>query len=131
MARRYKRQYNEEDNLSGFIIGIVVLYIFYLFLKWFTNRAEFWRWLTYGSGVVILSLVGVFFWHKTKEKLRQRKLDHILSTVRQAGLEDYIKILFQDLALDRKRVKTLGCREIIKLTGTALMTSKIFFSKRN
>jgi len=130
MARRYRRRSNEEDNLSGFITGIVGLYILYLLLEWFTNRAEFWRWLAYGLGVVILLLASVFVWHKTKENLRRRKLDHILSTIRQAGLEDYIKNFISRFGLGQEKSKNAWTRRNYKIDWNRINDLQDFLSQK-
>ena len=130
MARRYRRRYNEEDNLSGFITGIVGLYILYMLIEWFTNRAEFWRWLAYGLGVVILLLVGVFVWHKTKENLGRRKLEHILSSVRQANLEDYIKNFISRFGLGQEKSKNVWMRRNYKIDWNRINDLQDFLSQK-
>lgn len=129
-SRHYRRQYNKEDSLSGFITGIVGLYVLYLLLEWFTNRAEFWRWLAYGLGVVILLLIGVFLWHKTKENLRQRKLNHILSTIRQAGLEDYIKNFISRFGLGQEKSKNAWTRRNYKIDWNRINDLQDFLSQK-
>lgn len=130
MARRYRRKYKEEDSLSDFITGIVGLYVLYLLLEWFTNRAEFWRWLAYGLGVVIFLLVGVFVWHKTKENLRRRKLDHILSTIRQDGLEDYIKNFISRFGLGQEKSKNFWTRRNYKIDWNRINDLQDFLSQK-
>jgi len=90
MKRQYRRRYNKEDDLWGLIGGVGGLYIFYLLMQWFANRANFWRWVLYGLGVVAILIAGIFAWYKIKEEARRRKIDHIISVIRQAGLEEHI-----------------------------------------
>ncbi len=110
MARHYKGRYDKEDNLSGFIAGLLVFYVFYLLLEWLTNRANFWRWLVYGLGVVILLLVGIFVWSKIKEKLRRQKLSSILNVIHRVGLEDYIKNFISRFGLGQEKSKNVWMR---------------------
>lgn len=130
MTRRYKGRYNEEDNLSGLITGIVGLYILYLLIKWLTNRGEFWRWLAYGLGVLVSLLAGVFVWHKTKEKLRQRKLNYILSTTRNAGLEDHIKNFISRFGLGQEKSKNAWTRRNYKIDWNRIRDLQDFLSQK-
>lgn len=130
MVRRYRRQYNEKDSLFDLIAGIVGFYALYLLFQWFTNRANFWRWLAYGLGVVVLLLVGVFLWYKTKEKLRQQKLDHILNTIRQAGLEDYIKNFISRFGLGQEKSKNVWTRRNYKIDWNRINDLQDFLSQK-
>lgn len=125
-----RRRYDEEDNLSSFIAVVVVFYILYLLLEWFTNKANFWRWLAYGLGVVILLLAGVFSWHKIKEKLRQRKSDYIINTVRQAGLEDYIKNFILQFGLGQEKSKNVWTRRNYKIDWNRINDLQDFLSQK-
>lgn len=44
---------SKEDSVIEMISSIVCFYILYLFLLWFSNKQEFWKWLFIGLGVVI------------------------------------------------------------------------------
>jgi HJR/Mrr/RecB family endonuclease len=131
VARRYRRQYNEEDNLTGFIARVVGLYILYLIFQWFTNRANFWRWLVYGLGIVILLLVGIFTWGKIKKKTRQRKLNYILSTIRQAGFEDHIKNFISRFGLGQEKSKDAWTRRNYKIDWNRIHDLQGFLSQKS
>lgn len=106
MKRNYKnRQDEEDDDLFQIISGIFIIYVIYLALLWFTNKADFWRWLLYGLGVVVVFFAGIFAWRKIKEKAYQRKKEHILNTIRQAGLEEYIKNFISRFGLGQEKSK--------------------------
>ncbi|MDD2646485.1 MAG: restriction endonuclease [Patescibacteria group bacterium] len=90
MKRSYKDRYNDGNDFANLVTGIIVFYLLYLVLLWFTNKANFWRWLLYGFGVVALSFIGVLVWRRMKEKRRLAKRDWTVNTISQAGLEESI-----------------------------------------
>ena len=73
MWRRYyrKRNYSKKYYLIDGISGIVGLYILYLVFLWFTDKANFWRWLSYGI-ITIFLFFGVF-WGIDKIKNRKNR----------------------------------------------------------
>jgi len=97
------KQYAEDDDLLNLISGLFVFYIVYLILLWFTDRANFWRWVLYGLGIVIMLLVGIFAWQKIKKKRNQKKKDYIINTVLKAGLEEYIKNFISRFGLGQEK----------------------------
>lgn len=130
MARYYRKQYSEGDNLAEFISGILLFYILYLLFQWFTNRANFWRWLSYGLGVVVLLLACVFVRNKLKEKARRRKLNHLLNIIHQAGLEDYIKNFISRFGLGQEKSKNIWMRRNYKINWNRIYDLQDFLSQK-
>lgn len=130
MARRYRKRHNEDDGLSDLIAGAVILYLFYLLIQWFTNRAEFWRWFAYGLGAMVLLFVGIFAWHKIKKELRHRKLNHILITIRQAGLENYTKNFISRFGLGQEKSKNTWVRRNYKIDWDRINDFQDFLSQK-
>ena len=114
MARYYKKYFRKKDNKGGeiweIIMGISTIFILYLALLWFTNRAEFWQWLLYGLGIIFLFIAGIVLWSKTKAHLRKQKLNNIISAIRQAGLEEHIKNFISRFGLGQEKSKNVWTR---------------------
>ncbi|MBI2406034.1 MAG: DUF559 domain-containing protein [Candidatus Harrisonbacteria bacterium] len=60
-----QRYYRKKDDLMGGVEGIAGLYVLYLVFLWFTDKASFWRWVSYGviglaSIYLIIFLIGKF-----------------------------------------------------------------------
>jgi len=91
MTRRYKRQYVEDDKFWDVVKGLVGLFILYLVSLYFTNRANFWRWLIYGVVFVLLLMTAVLGWRTMKIKRKRQHLTRIVENICSAGLEDYVK----------------------------------------
>ncbi|XOB46393.1 MAG: restriction endonuclease [Candidatus Nealsonbacteria bacterium] len=111
MARR-------KDSLSDIVLDILwrlgIFYIIYILLLWFTDRANFWHWVTYGAAVVIIIFVGITFWKKAKFKKGKRwrsdrELLHWLRGMNFLEFEQYIADLF--LRLGYKTKVTGGPRD--------------------
>ncbi|MFH0892468.1 MAG: restriction endonuclease [Candidatus Falkowbacteria bacterium] len=88
-----KKYYNDnyKEELSRFIIGIVILYFLYLAWQYYANRTNFWRWLIYGILVLLSLLAAVITVAKLKEKMRLKKIDKLVQKVRDAKQEEHIK----------------------------------------
>lgn len=129
MTRHYRKQ-NDYDDLNGLVVGVIVLYAFYLIFEWTTNRSNFWLWLAYGFGAVILLFVGIFVWKKLKKKVHQLKLNHLLSLVREAGLEDYIKNFISRFGLGQEKSKYVWMRRNYKIDWNRINDLKDFLTQK-
>ena len=88
--RRNRRQEEKDDALWNAIFGTVVLLGLYLIYLFYTNKAQFWRWVIYGLvGLVLLlgSIVGI---KKLKTAAKQRELLKLLGAIRNAGAEEEV-----------------------------------------
>jgi len=68
-----------------------VFYVIILVGSYFFNRAMFWRWLTWGSGIIILIIAGYAGWMMLQTKLSKWRLSKILERVKKSGLEQEVK----------------------------------------
>ncbi|MCX7616260.1 MAG: restriction endonuclease [Patescibacteria group bacterium] len=126
---RWRRQ-SKEDGLSDLIAGIIVLYILFLVVKWFTNKTDFLRWLFYGLGVVAFLFAGAFVYRKVKKKLRQKKLNRLLEIIRQAGLEDYIKNFISRFGLGQEKSKNIWMRRNYKFDWNRIRDLRDFLFQK-
>jgi len=102
MSRR-KYYYKDDDSLGQLISGIGVFYVVYLVLQYFTNRANFWRWVIYGIVAVIGFIVIIFLWREVKYRLSQKHLDKILGNLRCVGQEEYLKNFINRFGFENTR----------------------------
>ncbi len=128
--RHYGKRYSEENNWAEFISGIIGLYVLYLLVEWLTDRANFWRWLGYGLGIIILLLAATFGWNKLKEKARQRKLNYLLNTIRQAGLDEHIKNFISRFGLGQEKSKNVWIRRNYKIDWNRIHDLQDFLSQK-
>jgi len=102
MRRRY---YSDDDSLGQIIYLVSVLYFLYLLLEYFTNRANFWRWLFYGLAVVVILIGGIRGWRTLMSREKTRRLEELMKGIRDAGLEDYVKNFINRFGFEGKRGK--------------------------
>lgn len=131
MVRRYKKQYDEENSLDNIVPVIGVFYTLYLILEYFTNRANFWRWLIYGFVFIILLIAIFYIWNRAKEKVRQSKKDHILSSINQAGLEDYIKNFISRFGLGQEKSKNIWNHRNYNIDWSRINDLRDFLASKN
>lgn len=89
----YRRQHRDDDEnpIIGFIAGVIGLYILYLVYLYTTNRTAYWYQFIYFVVFVVFVLVAVFAWRELSYRWRERRLNNLLSTLRQNDLESYVK----------------------------------------
>lgn len=100
MRRKY---YREDDSLERLITAIVLLYFLFLAGQYFTNRANFWKWLIYGLLFVVLAVMGVLGWSRRKADIKRKRAQGILKEIHIAGLEDYIKNFINRFGFEGRR----------------------------
>ncbi len=106
-----KRQsYLEDDLLERAIFGIVVLYILYLVLEYFVNRANFWKWLIYGLLFCCILTVVIFVLNDLKRRKKQNKLNNLLNEIKEIRGEEYIQNFIRRFGLEKKKDKIWSCR---------------------
>jgi len=105
MTRRYENEESGEDILRNLIITIAPIYIVILVFKWLTNKNNFWIWLLYGVIFLVILISCIIIWHKIKNKISQRKKDHIINIIKQAGLEEYINNFILRFGLGQEKSK--------------------------
>ncbi len=88
MARRRQR---DDDSIWRAIAGLVGLYFFWIIPLYFTDRAAYWRQLWYFIAFLVVALIGAFAWKSFQRRRKQKKLDNLLVSLRQNGLEAYVK----------------------------------------
>lgn len=126
----WRRQSKEKDDLFDLAARIIAIYIFFLIVKWFTNKTDFLRWLFYGLGVAVFLFVSAFVYRKIKKKLRQRKLSRLLEIIRQAGLEDYIKNFISRFGLGQEKSKNIWTRRNYKFDWNRIRDLRDFLFQK-
>jgi len=99
--RRY--YYEDDDSLERLISGIGLLYFIYLALQFFTDRANFWRWVVYGIVVVVGFIAIIFLWREIRYRLSQKHLSKVLSNLRNARQEEYLKNFISRFGLENTK----------------------------
>jgi restriction system protein len=101
--RRRRYYYKDDDSLDRIIYGIGVFYILYLVLQYFTNRANFWRWVIYGVVAVIVFVAIIFLWREVKYRISQRHFNKILDNLKRVEQEEYLKNFINRFGFENKR----------------------------
>lgn len=97
------------DIFLDFLEKAGLLYIFYLLYLWFTNKANFWRWVIYGI-VFFFILFLIIYWRKRRrfkmgeQWLSNRELLQMLRGKTPTEFEDYIADLFRKLGFKAQAV---------------------------
>ena len=106
MARYYKRKCKKDNSdLWKFIEALFSLYVIYLFLLWFADKENFWRWIIYGLIVVILITAGIILYEKIRVKTKEKKIKRITNIIEKAGLEKYINDFISSYGIGRQEKK--------------------------
>lgn len=107
-----RKRYYSDDNSFGEAIGpILTFYFLYLLFQYFTNRANFWRWLFYGL-LVVAVLIGIKIgWERLKSQRRQKRLDNLLDDIKEAGLEEYVQNFISRFGLEKRKGKVWNYRD--------------------
>lgn len=103
MAKRHHKYREEENDLSQILSSIILLYIFYLLLQYFTNRANFWRWLLYGLAFAVFITMAVILFNKWKANRRRQKQERIINSIEQAGLVECINNFITRFGLGQEK----------------------------
>jgi restriction system protein len=88
MARR--RRDDEEGSIWGFIGGVFVLYLLYIAFLYNSNRAAYWQQVWYFAAFVVIVVVGIIAWQVLIHRWREKRLNDLLTAVKQNGLEEYV-----------------------------------------
>jgi len=109
--RRRRDYYEDEDVDLGQLIGVIVVScIFYLVIQYYTNRANFWRLLIYGTIVTVVLVGSLWGWQETQRKKQRRYFYGLLKQIREKGLEDYIKNFINRFGFEGKKGKDFTVR---------------------
>jgi len=106
-----RRRYLNDNSFGEIVAPIVVFYFFYLLLQYFTNRANFWKWLLYGLFLVIILIVSMLGWKELKYRRKQKRLDNFFYDIKKAGLEEYIQNFIRRFGLEKKRGSVWSYRD--------------------
>jgi len=82
------RRREENDTFAEFISRIIVIYLVYLAVLYFSNRANFWRWFLYGIAAIAVFVAAVYLRAKATSYYRKRHLNKILDNLQHAGMEE-------------------------------------------
>lgn len=104
-----KRKNTLVDILLDFFEAMFPLYAIYLALSWFTNKANFWRWVIYGI-LYLFAVIAIVIWRKRKRFkmgerwLSDRELLQMLRGKTPTEFENYIADLFTKLGYKAEAV---------------------------
>lgn len=101
MRRRHPR--GDDDSLFELVAGIFGFYALYLLLLWFTDKANFVRWVIYGITVVAIVTGGIIGFVRFQQKRKQDYFDNLLMSIREKGQEDYIKNFINRFGFEGKK----------------------------
>lgn len=104
------RYHNDNNDFWQAVSVLLSLYIVYLLVLYFTNKANFWKWLGYGFAVIISLIIGVFGWNKFKLWKRQQKIINIVKQIHETGQEEYIKNFINRFGFEGKKGKSWSFR---------------------
>jgi HJR/Mrr/RecB family endonuclease len=89
MARR--RRDDEEGSIWSLIGGVFLLYLLYIAFLYNSNRAAYWQQVWYFAAFVVIVVVGIIAYGILIHRWREKRLNDLLATVKQNGLEEYVK----------------------------------------
>ena len=99
MARR-RRYYEDDYSLRRFIAGIAGLVILWLIVRFWSNP---WQFVVYTSAIAIV-LVGLYFLvEEIVYRFKKRHLDAVITRLRNAGQEDYLKNFINRFGLEDRK----------------------------
>jgi len=130
MARRYRRKYEEDGSIWSIIEGLGGLYFLYLLFQYFTNKANFWRWLVYGIVFFVTVLSAVVLFQKFKEQRRRKRIAKIIDVIKKAGLEEYIKNFITRFGLGQEKSKNVWQRRGYKIDWSRINDLKDFLQTK-
>lgn len=134
MAKYYKRNYknNKEDDFdeSKFISVVFVLFIIFLILAY--SKGTFTFLVTFIGEIVLIVLVfsGVKVFKKNKENARKAKVQNILNTIQEAGLEEYIDNFISRFGLGQEKDKNVWTRRNYKISWNRINDLKDFLHQK-
>ncbi len=103
--RRYYRRETLEDEVYRGLLGISFLFVGYLALLYYTNRTEFWTWLTYGI-IAFVAIIGCgLLFAFALGRLRRKRFDGLLATIRRNQLDDEVKNFITRFGRGQERAK--------------------------
>ncbi len=131
MARNYRRKH-KEDSFAELVSGLLGLYALYLFARWYLGDKEaFWDGVIYGLIVTAVIIAGTFAWIKIKGKAKQDKEDHIVSVIKEAGLEDYINNFISRFGVGQKKNKNAWTRRGYTIDWARMDDLRDFLTQKN
>lgn len=96
MASRYHRRYSRkedslEDIFERLLEFVLVMGVLYLFVQYFTDRANFWRSIVYIVIAVVIVIFGFLAWKRLKDKRKYQHAESIVGKIKEHGLENDVK----------------------------------------
>ena len=131
MARHYRKKYEEDGSIWNVIEGLGGLYFLYLLFQYFTNRANFWRWLIYGVVFFATVLSAVILFQKFKEQRRKKRIAKIIDVIKKAGLEEYIKNFITRFGLGQEKSENVWQRRGYKIDWNRINDLKDFLQTKD
>ncbi|MCR4275501.1 MAG: restriction endonuclease [Candidatus Wolfebacteria bacterium] len=89
MARhRYK---DDRDSIWDIAASLIGLYFLWLVFLYITDRTAYWRQFWYFVVFLVVVIAGSFAWKEFRYRRKQKKLDNLINSIKQNGLEDDVK----------------------------------------
>jgi restriction system protein len=132
MVGRYKRSYRnyEEDNGAKFIVGIVIFFVVCLILAYNAGPVAFVAALVGELVLILLVIWGIKAIEKNKENAKKAKVENILKTVQDAGLEEYVNNFISRFGLGQEKGENIWTRRNYKISWDRINDFKDFLYQK-
>jgi hypothetical protein len=106
MAYRRRRSRNDNDPVAGAIASLICIYLLWMGLLYFSDRAAYWQQLGYSIVFVIIIIGAAVGLLKFLSKRRRNRLDGILNALQEHGLEGDVNSFIDSFGLEKKTAKS-------------------------
>lgn len=86
-----RRQRDDDNPIVGIVGGIGGLYLLYIATLYYSNRAAYWRQVWYFVAFAVVICIAIFVWMTLSNRWREKRLNDLLVSLKQNGLEEYVK----------------------------------------
>jgi restriction system protein len=129
--RRSRRSDYESDDTGKFISGVVVFFIVMLVLAYNAGPWAFIATLASEIGLIVLVIWGIKAIKKNKENAKKAKVENILKTIQEAGLEEYINNFILRFGLGQEKSENVWTRRNYKISWDRINDLKnILYQKK-
>lgn len=105
MTKRKYYYISENSLLEDLLYPPLILYFLYLVYLFFTNRANFWRWVFYGCLAFGGLIAILFFCQRIRSKLFWKRFKQTLRRLKESGKEEYLKNFISRFGFEGKKGK--------------------------
>ena len=105
MAYRRRKRESDDDPTFRLVFSLLALYLIWMVGLYLTNRTAYWQWLGLSIVFVVVILGIVIGALKFLANKKKKKLDSILSDLKQNGLEGDVNNFIDSFGLEKKTGK--------------------------